>query len=62
MNQVEGSAMVGFLLRRDINRDRLISSGIERTRKLEDVLRDMGAPIIRIDSHVAKLCQQVEGI
>ena len=36
--------------------------GLERTKKLEDILRNLEAPIIRLDSKMAKLCQQVEGI
>ena len=30
--------------------------------KLESILRDLAAPIMRLDSYMAKLCQHVEGI
>ena len=41
---------------------RLMTCGIERTKKLESILRDLEAPIMRLDSNMARLCQQVEGI
>ena len=39
-----------------------MSGGLERTRKLERILRELQEPIMRLDSNMAKLRQQVEGM
>ena len=54
--------MVGFYYSVIATEYRLTVGGIERTKKLESILRDLEAPIMRLDSNVARLCQQVEGI
>ena len=54
--------MVVYLLCSDIDRVSADSRDLERTRKLEGILQDLQAPIMRLDSNMAKLCQEVEGI
>ena len=54
--------MVGLYYTAIATEYQLMIGGIERTKKLESILRDLEAPIMRLDLNMAKLCQQVEGI
>ena len=54
--------MVGFNYAVISTEYQLRSDGLERTKKLEGILRGLESPIMRLESDMAKVRQQVEGM